>query len=110
MLRYSILMNRLRMTCILKKKKCNPKAIDEHSPSAYIIKVCNQPYCEYIPDVRYGRCCCIALVDFVEIIEIFRSLAFTVHLRHLGVGIELNQLVSPAQVANGRNSFLAVVV
>jgi hypothetical protein len=34
MLRYSILMNRLRMTCI--QKKCNPKATDEHSPCLHI--------------------------------------------------------------------------
>jgi hypothetical protein len=51
----------------------------------------------------------IALVDFVEIIEIIRSLAFMVNLRHLGGEKELTKLVSPAPVANSRNSVLAVL-
>jgi hypothetical protein len=83
------------------QKTCNLQATDEHFPWLHIsFKICCQLYCEYIPDVRYVERCFSALVDFVEIIEIFRSLAFTVHLRHLEEGIELTQSVSPAQVAN----------
>jgi hypothetical protein len=87
-------MNRLRITCILQQQKNlrNPKAADEHSPWLHIsFKICSQLYCELIRGVRSVKRRVISMVDFVEIIEIIRSLALTIQLRHLGGGMELSQ-------------------
>ena len=41
-------------------------------------------YCDDIRNVRNVERRFLSVVDFVEIIEIIRSLACTIHLRHLG--------------------------
>ena len=55
-------------------------------------KIGSQLYREYIPYVRSVKRRFIALVDFVEMIDIIRSVAFTVNLRHLGGRNGTNQV------------------